>query len=159
MMMYFPSLPRSHHLILLVFLIFICGQNYAATPYTNVFSLLLLPFPRSRYCSQHPVFKHCQCMFVHDGDRPSFTPYKARGKITLFYIVIFNFYWDLFNKLTIFQPCSIDCRMIDWSRIEKDLEGSRYGLIKLLSHHFLEENIFSYSCCMCYMFICRLWNF
>jgi len=41
--------------------------------------------------------------------------------------------------------------MIDWSRIEKDFEGSRSGLIKLLSHHFLEENGFSYGCCMCYM--------
>jgi hypothetical protein len=77
--------------------------------------------------------------------------YKARGKITLLCIFIFNFYWDLFNKLTIFQPCNVDCRMIDWSRIEKDSEGSRYGLIKLLSHHFLEENVFMYGCCMCYM--------
>lgn len=76
---------------------------------------------------------------------------KQGVKITLLCIFIFNFYWNLFNKLTIFQPSSIDYRMMDWSSIEKDLEGSRYGLIKLLSYHFLEENVFSYGYCMYYM--------
>lgn len=98
------------------------------------------------------LFSNTLSVFLsHKGTDQVSHLYKARGKITLLCIFIFNFYWDLFNKLTIFQLCSIDCRMIDWSRIENDLEGSRYGLIKLLSHHFLEENVFSYGCCMCYM--------
>jgi hypothetical protein len=41
--------------------------------------------------------------------------------------------------------------MTNWSRIEKGLEGSKYGPFKLLSHHLLEENVFIYGCCVCYV--------
>jgi len=155
MMMCFPSLPRSHHLILLVFLIFICGQNYAATPYTIVFSLLLLPFSRSRYCFQHPVFKHCQYMFVHYGDRPSFTPYKARGKITccifssLIFIEIYLTSWQYFSPVTSIVGWQTGQELKrTWK--EADMVWSSYFPIISL------KRIFSVMVVACV--ICRLWN-
>jgi len=91
-MMYFSSFPCSHHLILLVFLILICGQNYAATPYAMS--------PASCYfLSLYPdivlstLFSNALsvCLSLKVTDQVSHL-YKARGKITLLCIFIFNFY-------------------------------------------------------------------
>ena len=79
-MMYFSSLPRSHHLILLVFLFLICSQNYEATPYAVVFSLLLLPFSRPDI-ALNALFSNTVsvCLSIKVRDQVSHL-YKTRGK-------------------------------------------------------------------------------
>jgi len=54
------------------------------------FPRYLVP-PRSKYSPQHHVLKHPQLPFLSQCQRPSFTPIQKTGKITVLYILIFQF--------------------------------------------------------------------
>ena len=82
------------HLIILDFIIrTVVGEEYRSLN-TSLYSFLhscYLVLLSPRYYPQHPIRKHPQPTFLHQCERPSFTPIQATGKIVVLYILIFIF--------------------------------------------------------------------
>jgi len=45
---------------------------------------------RPKYVPQHPILEHTQSAFLHHSERPTFTPKKTTGKITIWYTLIYT---------------------------------------------------------------------
>jgi hypothetical protein len=55
----------------------ICAGNLTMPRYVAI-TTPLLPRPRPKYCSQHPILRHPQSALLLQCDRPSFTPIQKR---------------------------------------------------------------------------------
>ena len=64
-------------------------ENYFGAEF-SLFSCYLVP-PRPKYSPQYPILRHTQPTFLHQGERPSFTPTQNNSKIIVLYILIFKF--------------------------------------------------------------------
>ena len=80
------------HLILVCFITqTMLGEEYGSLS-SSLCSFLhcYLVSLRSKYSPQHPVLSHPQPIFLHQCERPSFTPIQNNRHIILLYILIFN---------------------------------------------------------------------